>query len=180
MKTDHADPGAAPPSRTQRPKSWRPGFTKGPKQWDPAKAAAKPSYPQTPEAHEQLRQAASERMRRQNAAGKMGRQGVPDGWAGRKEEVSAIRTQAAQEGAEAVQELRRQGLLLNDDPRAVEALALACAVVRDPTEGTTTRAIAARLVLAFTKAKPTARQEVTLTTGEDWLAELAARTGQGS
>lgn len=61
---------------------------------------------------------------------------------------------------------------LPDDPRAVEALETSMIVLRTQ-EDAKTKLAAARLVLDFTKAKPTSKQEVTIKTAEDYLDELA-------
>lgn len=61
---------------------------------------------------------------------------------------------------------------LPDDPRAVEALEQSMIVLRTQ-EDAKTKLLAARLVLDFTKAKPTSKQEVTIKTAEDYLDELA-------
>jgi hypothetical protein len=62
---------------------------------------------------------------------------------------------------------------LPDDPRAVEALGAALLIVRSPGSATV-RTAAARLVLDFTKTKPTARTESVVMTAEDWVDEMAA------
>lgn len=59
-----------------------------------------------------------------------------------------------------------------DDPRAEEALATSMIVMRTAQQERD-RLAAARLVLDFTKAKPTARIEHTVKTAEDYLDELA-------
>lgn len=61
---------------------------------------------------------------------------------------------------------------LPDDPRAVEALEESMVILRTQ-EDAKTKLAAARLVLDFTKAKPTSKQEVTIKTAEDYLDELA-------
>lgn len=61
---------------------------------------------------------------------------------------------------------------LPDDPRAVEALEQSMIVLRTQ-EDAKTKLAAARLVLDFTKAKPTTKHEVTVKTAEDYLDELA-------
>lgn len=61
---------------------------------------------------------------------------------------------------------------LPDDPRAVEALTEAMTVLRSPITAKE-KIAAARLVLDFTKAKPTAKVEHTIKSAEDFLDEMA-------
>jgi hypothetical protein len=61
---------------------------------------------------------------------------------------------------------------LPDDPRAVEALTEAMTVMRAPNTAKD-KIAAARLILDFTKSKPTAKVEHTVKTAEDLLDEMA-------
>lgn len=61
---------------------------------------------------------------------------------------------------------------LPDDPRAVEALETGMVILRTQ-EDAKLKLAAARMVLDFTKAKPTTKQELTIKTAEDYLDELA-------
>lgn len=61
---------------------------------------------------------------------------------------------------------------LPEDPRAVEALEESLMVLRTA-ENQKTKLSAARLLLDFTKAKPTQKIEHTVKTAEDYLDELA-------
>lgn len=61
---------------------------------------------------------------------------------------------------------------LPDDPRAVEALKESMVILRTQ-EDAKLKLAAARLVLDFTKAKPTSKQEITVKTAEDYLDEIA-------
>lgn len=61
---------------------------------------------------------------------------------------------------------------LPDDPRAVEALSEAMTVLRGP-QTAKDKIAAARLILDFTKAKPTTKVEHTVRTAEDILDEMA-------
>lgn len=65
---------------------------------------------------------------------------------------------------------------LPDDPMAVEALQEAMTVLRSPIPPRD-KIAAARLVLDFTKSKPTARVEHTVKTAEDLLDEMAEEDG---
>jgi hypothetical protein len=99
---------------------------------------------------------------------------------GRKAGVPLSRTnkQHAQVVAEAQPEITRimnkmaeQGIL-PDDPRAVEALEEAVKVLR-VVESAKDKLAAARLILDFTKSKPTAKIEHTVRSAEDILDEMA-------
>lgn len=61
---------------------------------------------------------------------------------------------------------------LPDDPRAVEAIQEAMTVLRSPISAKD-KIAAARLVLDFTKAKPTAKVEHTIRSAEDILDDMA-------
>lgn len=61
---------------------------------------------------------------------------------------------------------------LPDDPMAVEALQQAMTVLRAP-QTAKDKIAAARLILDFTKAKPTTKVEHTVRTAEDILDEMA-------
>lgn len=61
---------------------------------------------------------------------------------------------------------------LPDDPMAVEALTEAMTVLRSPIPPRD-KIAAARLILDFTKSKPTAKVEHTVKTAEDLLDEMA-------
>ena len=72
--------------------------------------------------------------------------------------------------ARIMKKMAEQGIL-PDDPRAVEALEAAVGVLRT-VESAKDRHAAARLVLDFTKSKPTAKIEHTVKTAEDILDEM--------
>lgn len=61
---------------------------------------------------------------------------------------------------------------LPDDPRAVQALEAGVTILRAPVDAKTKLA-AARLILDFTKAKPTAKVEHTIKSAEEYLDEIA-------
>ncbi len=69
-----------------------------------------------------------------------------------------------------IKKMADQGIL-PDDPRAVEALTAAVVVLRT-VESAKDRLAAARLVLDFTKSKPTSKIEHTVKTAEDLLDEM--------
>jgi hypothetical protein len=61
------------------------------------------------------------------------------------------------------------------DASAAEALEAALTVMRGP-QSQTQKLAAAKLVLDFTRAKPTAKSEVTINAAEDWLTSLGKDT----
>ncbi|WP_458098615.1 hypothetical protein [Roseomonas sp. WA12] len=122
-----------------------------------------------------MRAAASERMTRLNAEGKATRRGVPDGWAGRKAEVAAIRAHAAEEAKDIVAYMKTNDMVPTEDPRADEALEYAVSVIRAETEGTREKLSATKILLEFLKTKPTAKSAVTVETAEDFLASIAGK-----
>lgn len=70
-----------------------------------------------------------------------------------------------------ISKMAEQGIL-PDDPRAEEALRETMAVLRTA-EANRDKLAAARLVLDFTKSKPTAKVEHTVKSAEDFLDEMA-------
>lgn len=90
--------------------------------------------------------------------------------------MSAAQWEALQERERSVvqkiiKKMKDQGQL-PDDPRAVEAIEATLVLLRTAQQEKD-RLAAARLVLDFTKAKPTAKIEHTVKTAEDYLDELA-------
>lgn len=116
----------------------------------------------------------------------MGRQGIPDGWAGRREELDAIRAAAHVEAKGIVQHMTTAGIIGGpEDPRAEEALEAVIAIVRakDKTTGqhvhpARDRVTAAGAVLNFTKQRPGAQADVSVRLAEDFLEEVAAAAGR--
>lgn len=142
--------------------------------WYPDLVGVVPRYPKTEEAFKQMQESCRAQVIRLNAEGKAGgRKGVPDGWAGRKKEVSDIRAFHRAEATEIIKVMVEKGIV-NEDALANEALQFAISVVRDgQTFQSRERLNAAKIVLDFTKAKPATKTEVTLNKAEQFLAELA-------
>ena len=162
--------------------------------FNPAAVGHVRGYPKTPEAHaRQLVQLAANRDSAR-AAGLLNRKGVPNGYAGRRPEVEAIRLQAADGGWTAVAEWQRNSQTAEErlpDGR-IEALkagqvhartdaemfAVAAAylisVVLDPTQPQRQRLQSAKAILPFLQAPPSgkARGEG-VQDGIAWLAGLA-------
>lgn len=114
-------------------------------------------------------------LRRQwsaKARGKSGRPlGVPDGY--RADTITPIRNKAKEE-AKRIVEIMSEKFEIEDE-YAKAALETAVEIMRVPGESAQ-RVAAARLVLDFTKQKPVAKSEVTVT-AEDFLSSLAEEDG---
>lgn len=173
----------APKERKKRLRTYRPTFKPGPKVWDPAKAAKSRSYPQSPEAFVEFQERQRVRFREMNAAGLLKRTNIPDGWGGRAKALAAVREKARTEAQQIVEWMKENDVVSPEDARAEEALEYAVAVIRavDETgkgvESTKARLTAARLVLDFTKQKPTSKIDATVRSAEDFLSDLAVASG---
>lgn len=146
--------------------------------WHPDVAGKIRGYPLT----EAKWQARRDGMRQRNAEGKMGRSGIPDGWAGKREEINALRAKASAEAKEIVKKMAEDGVINpGEDPRGEEALEFAISVVRAIDEKGKAlytirdRLAANRQVLDFAKGKPSTKIEATVAKAEDFLAILAAK-----
>ena len=95
--------------------------------------------------------------------------GVPDGFT--KHEIEPIRAKAKKEAKEVVKIMSDKYDIHDDYSR--EALETAVEVMRVQGE-TRERLSAARLILDFTKSKPVAKSEVSVSKAEDFLATLLA------
>jgi hypothetical protein len=143
-----------------------------------------PGYPKTREAFERLQEVNRERFNKWKAEGRLpNRRGVPNGFAGSREEIDKGRAEAREFAKEIIEKMKKKDVDLVD-PRAEESLEAAIEVVRskatDPVSGRKDylycvgdRLKAAKLVLEFTKAKPAAKNEVTIQRAEDFLESLA-------
>ena len=90
----------------------------------------------------------------------------------RKAERDKINAEAKQYAKGMIETMKTKGILTEeDDPRAVEALEGAVAVMRTPSNQQIKLA-AAKLVLEYTKAKPAAKSEVMVNKAEEWLAAI--------
>lgn len=103
------------------------------------------------------------------------RKGVFDGYTKATAEVAW--KQARQEAKLIMKHMKENGMVDTPAPGdkyaefAEEALEAAITIVRTPMNEQQ-RLAAARLVLDFTKSKPVAKNEVTVKTAEDWLANV--------
>ena len=93
--------------------------------------------------------------------------GVPDGY--RKEIIEPIREEVKAEAKKVVKIMAEKYNI--EDEYAKAALETAVEVMKCPGENRE-RVAAARLVLDFTRSKPTAKNEVSITKAEDFLASL--------
>lgn len=157
-----------------RARSWRPGWERR-KEWRPEWVGLKPGYPRTREAWEAQRDKSRRHARELHARGVFHRRGIPDGWSGRRDELAVLRERSAEAAQQAVTAMRSRGDLEGDDPRAAEALAFVASVVLDPTASATDRLSAARVLLAFTRPRPSARHTASVLPAEEFLADLLGR-----
>jgi len=93
--------------------------------------------------------------------------GVPDGY--RKETIDPIRQEIKAEAKKVVKIMAEKYNI--EDEYAKTALETAVEVMKTPGENRE-RVAAARLVLDFTKSKPVAKNEVSISKAEDFLASL--------
>jgi hypothetical protein len=139
-------------------------------------------YPSTYEDWKRSSDSCREQIIRLNAAGRANRKGVPDGFAGRRDEVVQIKERAAIEAKEIVKQMARDEMIdIGEDPRAEEALEDAVAIIRAADDAgqkvyqARERLAAGKLLLEYLKAKPVARSKVELDTAESFLARLAGK-----
>lgn len=92
-------------------------------------------------------------------------------------EVSVIRDKAKKE-AETIMEQLAKTHELPDSEAAKEALQTAIQIMRAEVETTKDRLAAAKTVLEFTKSKPAAKSEVTISKAEDFLAAILAKENE--
>jgi hypothetical protein len=120
--------------------------------WNPDAVGRVRGYPKTPEAfaaHLARLLAFSEAAR---AKGVLNRRGIPHGWAGRRDEVQAIREAAMADGTRVVRKLcgvERDNGADDTDPRAIMALEHAVAGALARCDAASTRIMWARLALKY-------------------------------
>lgn len=160
--------------------------------WNPAAVGKVRGYAKTEEAYQ--RQAAQLRANSAGARarGLMNRRGSPNGWAGKRAEVEALRLDAHADGWRAVGAWQRnsqtaeerlpddrmealttgQDYPRTDAERFAVAAAYAISVILNRSAPTCDRTRAARIILPFLKAAPAGRKSVTLADGAAWLEAL--------
>lgn len=99
--------------------------------------------------------------------------GVPDGYT--KKQIEPIRADAKQQAKEIVSIMAKEFNI--EDDYAKTALETAVEVMKVPGDNRE-RVAAARLVLDFTKQKPAAKNELSISKAEDFLASLVEDDGQ--
>jgi hypothetical protein len=93
-------------------------------------------------------------------------------------EVLKIREKAKKE-AEIIMSKLEQTHELPDSDAAKEALNTAITIMRAECETTKDRLAAAKTILEFTKTKPAAKSEVSISKAEDFLAAILAKDNEG-
>ena len=131
-------------------------------------------YPLTPEAFVARQQRGRALFARLRAEGKsLTRKGIPDGYAGCREEVEAGTAKARADAAEAMKHLRDQDCS-PDERDGNAALTVALEIAMTPWARAATRLKAAALVASYTKLVPPRVIEVEVSPAEKWLDLLAA------
>lgn len=126
---------------------------------------------------EKMAQLSRERAAKRREAGLPGtRWEVPDGML--KKHATPLHQEAKESAARTMAKLEKAGVLDDADAQAREALQTTITIMRAPGEKKTQLA-AARQVLEWTKAKPAAKQEVTINKAEEWLKQVAAHNDEG-
>jgi hypothetical protein len=106
-----------------------------------------------------------------------GRVGVPDGM--RRAEAEKLWARAQNSAKRTIEAMAKNGVFINDDSAAVEALEFNITTMRGKHD-IRSRLAAAAKVLEYTKSKPVAKSEVTLSKAEDWLAQVAASNDEAN
>ena len=141
-----------------------------------------PGYPKTLETWLERQAIMRQQVKLYNAEGIARRTGVPDGYAGRREDLRRYRKQAAAEAKAVMKGLVKMDLIDHenkDDPRVEQMLQAAVEIVvtKDDAgryiDGTAVRVAAINTLLKYLKAPPPATNKVVLSKAEDFLAELA-------
>lgn len=171
---------------------WPPGV------FCPAAVGKVRGYPRTQEAYDRQLVRLRDNSKRARERGLLTRKGIPNGWAGKRAQVTELRQDAADEAWRIVNLLQRNsvspderldaeclaGLKADTRPATTDAerFALAAAyaigVVRDPTQPASLRLQAARIILPFLVPMPRGRAKAGMGLG-DGLAWLDALTEEG-
>ncbi len=151
---------------TTTPRAKRPGqghpllANTPPGVWNPEAAGKMPGYPLTQEGFD--RRVATLRQNHQTAkdAGKLNRRGVPNGWAGKKEEIGIIRRNSQTAAERLAEDMDTLGILEPQDTidagLAREAITAMAEIAFDTTQTTEARLRSMGLLLHYTRHKPTA------------------------
>lgn len=159
--------------------------------WYPDLVGVVNAYPKTQESFDRRQANMRAMIVKMNAEGVTGRKGVPNGWGGKKKQLTACREAAVNLGIKIVAEMKKRGIVTpeNADPRAETALEEMAAIViagEYSADGQKVyaytakeRTAAATLVLKYGMCLPTTSQTVAVTKAEDFLMALAAETVAG-
>lgn len=156
-----------------------------PNRWYPELVGKIRGYPKTQEAW----QAKSDLMRQQvklyNAEGITFRNGVPDGWAGKKKLINQIRDAAEAEAKEIVDKMIEEEVFKPDCREARLAMEAAVTIVTAKKHTPETEPVplypptevnkALKTILEFTQRKPVSKSEVAVSKAEDFLAALVSK-----
>lgn len=147
--------------------------------WNPDAAGNMPGYPLTQEGYDRRVAALRRNHKTAKDAGKLNRRGVPNGWAGQKEEITTIRRNSQTDAERLADDLDTLGML---DPQdsvdaclAREAITALAAIAFDTTQTAATRLTSMGLLLHYVRPKPAQKTAVTLESGADFLSGLAAK-----
>lgn len=116
-------------------------------------------YPRTEEAYRRQCERLRQNSANARARGRLNRRGVPNGWAGRRDEVTEIRRNSHTE-AERIVEVVMPEAESEDDEYAAIAMKELLAMVLDTTGPTSFRLGALKTALRYLVPKPTARARV--------------------
>lgn len=105
---------------------------------------------------------------RRNKRGNTSRYGIPHGM--RREEAEAEWAWASFYANKVTRIMKEEGII-EDDPKVEKAFSAAVEVLESPMSQSI-KLQAARLLLDFCKAKPVAKQEITVARAEDWLSSV--------
>ena len=138
-------------------------------------------YPRTQEGFDARRANGAKLAAHINANG-LTRHGIPDGWAGKRKEVIAIRAQAAVDADRIYMELVEHGIIdveravdglpTDDASRAEHAMKGLMAITIDATQQTRDRLSAFQTLLTYTKSKPVVKTATVVSSAESFLDAL--------
>ncbi len=146
--------------------------------WCPAAAGKMRGYPLTQEGYDRRIAALRQNHRTAKEAGKLTRLGVPNGWAGKKDELTTLRRNSQTAAERLIDDMTTLDMMPppgeTDDDLAREALQAAAEIAFNPAGEAAARLRAVRLLLTFTRPKPAGRTAVGFVDGMAFLNGLAA------
>lgn len=153
--------------------------------WHPELVDKIKGYPKTQEDWQRRSDLMRQQVRLYNAEGITGRNGVPDGWKGKKKLINEITEKARTEAVEIVDKMIEEEAFKPDCREARLAMEAAVAIVTAkkhtpdnvpvPLHSTAEVNRALKTILEFTQRKPATSSTVAVTKAEDFLAELAGK-----